>query len=234
LQEALHLRGGKQVHAARNVRDALARVIDNDGNQIARRRLLAQDDDIPPTLGFARNRARAAVCRKFGERKRRAAQLLAGALNRARHVEPQGIGFATRFALFDVSRCASAPQTRIDEPAVRIGARRLGSSEDIGARGKARIDEPHRRETFRSRVTLDKPKLQILVEYLDGPFSKMQNRWTFKPAGDNACTVEFFIDYEFKSRMLGMLMGAMFDTAFRRFAEAFEKRADVIYGRKTA
>lgn len=90
------------------------------------------------------------------------------------------------------------------------------------------------RETFRSRVTLDKPKLQILVEYLDGPFSKMQNRWTFKPAGDNACTVEFFIDYEFRSRMLGMLMGAMFDTAFRRFAEAFEKRADVIYGRKTA
>ena len=90
------------------------------------------------------------------------------------------------------------------------------------------------RETFRSRVTLDKPKLQILVEYLDGPFSKMQNRWTFKPTGDNACTVEFFIDYEFRSRMLGMLMGAMFDTAFRRFAEAFEKRADVVYGRKTA
>ena len=90
------------------------------------------------------------------------------------------------------------------------------------------------RETFRSRVTLDKLKLQILVEYLDGPFSKMQNRWTFKTAGDNACTVEFFIDYEFRSRMLGMLMGAMFDTAFRRFAEAFEKRADVIYGRKTA
>ncbi|MGN6459784.1 MAG: type II toxin-antitoxin system RatA family toxin [Pseudolabrys sp.] len=90
------------------------------------------------------------------------------------------------------------------------------------------------RETFRSRVTLDKPKLQILVEYLDGPFSKMQNRWTFKPTGDNACAVEFFIDYEFKSRMLGMLMGAMFDTAFRRFAEAFEKRADVVYGRKTA
>jgi len=87
------------------------------------------------------------------------------------------------------------------------------------------------RETFRSRVTLDRPKLQILVEYLDGPFSRMQNRWTFKPAGERACDVEFFIDYEFRSRMLGMLMGAMFDTAFRRFADAFEKRADVVYGR---
>ena len=90
------------------------------------------------------------------------------------------------------------------------------------------------RETFRSRVTLDRPKLKILVEYLQGPFSHMQNRWTFKPAGDEACEIEFFIDYEFKSRTLGMLMGAMFDTAFRRFATAFEHRADQVYGRKTA
>jgi coenzyme Q-binding protein COQ10 len=90
------------------------------------------------------------------------------------------------------------------------------------------------RETFRSRVTLDRPKLKILVEYLQGPFSHMQNRWTFKPVGDEACEIEFFIDYEFKSRTLGMLMGAMFDAAFRRFAVAFEQRADQVYGRKTA
>lgn len=90
------------------------------------------------------------------------------------------------------------------------------------------------RETFRSRVTLDKPKLEILVEYLQGPFSHMQNRWTFKAAGEGTCDVEFFIDYEFKSRTLGMLMGAMFDAAFRRFASAFEARADEVYGRRTA
>ena len=88
------------------------------------------------------------------------------------------------------------------------------------------------RETFRSRVTLDRPKLQILVEYLQGPFSHMQNRWTFRPAGDDACEVEFFIDYEFRSRTLGMLMGGMFDVAFRRFAAAFEARADQVYGRR--
>jgi coenzyme Q-binding protein COQ10 len=85
------------------------------------------------------------------------------------------------------------------------------------------------RESFRSRVTLDRPKLQILVEYLEGPFSHLENRWTFVPAGPDACDVEFFIDYEFRSRMLGVLMGAMFDTAFRRFAAAFEHRADQIY-----
>jgi coenzyme Q-binding protein COQ10 len=72
------------------------------------------------------------------------------------------------------------------------------------------------------------------VQYLSGPFSRMENRWTFTPAGETASDVEFFIDYEFKSRMLAMLMGAMFDTAFRRFAQAFEKRADEIYGKKVS
>jgi len=90
------------------------------------------------------------------------------------------------------------------------------------------------REAFRSRVTLDRPKLQILVEYLQGPFSHMQNRWSFHALDDRSCEVEFFIDYEFRSRTLGMLMGGMFDMAFRRFAAAFEARADQVYGRKTA
>jgi coenzyme Q-binding protein COQ10 len=86
------------------------------------------------------------------------------------------------------------------------------------------------REAFTSRVTLDRANLQILVEYLEGPFSRLENRWDFHPVSDQSCDVEFFISYEFKSRMLGMLMGAMFEAAFRRFAEAFERRADKVYG----
>ena len=85
-------------------------------------------------------------------------------------------------------------------------------------------------ETFTSRITLDRPNLQILVEYLEGPFSRMENRWKFDPLSETACEVEFFIAYEFKSRVLGMLMGAMFEAAFRRFADAFERRADAVYG----
>ncbi|MBI3705410.1 MAG: type II toxin-antitoxin system RatA family toxin [Rhizobiales bacterium] len=89
-------------------------------------------------------------------------------------------------------------------------------------------------ETFTSRVTCDRPNLKILVEYLNGPFSRLQNRWTFRPTAENACEVEFFIDYEFRSRTLALLMGAMFDTAFRKFAVAFERRADKVYGRARA
>lgn len=87
------------------------------------------------------------------------------------------------------------------------------------------------RETFTSRVTLDKPNLRILVEYLRGPFSRLENRWTFEPIADDASNVVFFISYEFRSRMLALLMGAMFDAAFQHFAGAFEKRADEVYSR---
>jgi coenzyme Q-binding protein COQ10 len=90
------------------------------------------------------------------------------------------------------------------------------------------------RETFTSRVTLDRQKREILVEYLEGPFQRMNNRWTFNPAGDRACDVEFFISYELRSRTLGLLMGSVFDAAFRRFASAFEKRANQVYGAQPA
>ena len=90
------------------------------------------------------------------------------------------------------------------------------------------------KETFTSEVTLDRPNLKIVVRYLRGPFSNLENRWMFEPKGDDACDVGFFISYEFKSRMLALLMGSMFDAAFGRFSAAFEKRADKVYGKGSA
>ena len=90
------------------------------------------------------------------------------------------------------------------------------------------------RETFTSRVTLDRLNLQILVEYLEGPFRRLNNTWKFRAIDSRVCDVEFFIAYEFRSRALGLLMGAMFDAAFRRFAAAFERRADQVYGTRAA
>jgi coenzyme Q-binding protein COQ10 len=87
------------------------------------------------------------------------------------------------------------------------------------------------RETFTSQVLLKPDANEIEVQYLEGPFRYLTNLWRFAPAGTSACDVEFFIDYEFKSRVLGALMGAMFDRAFRMFTEAFERRADAIYGK---
>jgi coenzyme Q-binding protein COQ10 len=90
------------------------------------------------------------------------------------------------------------------------------------------------RQTFTSRVTLDRAKLEILGEYLEGPFQSLNNHWTFRPVDEHTCDVDFFISYEFRSRTLGLLMGAMFDAAFRRFAGAFQRRADEVYGTRAA
>lgn len=87
------------------------------------------------------------------------------------------------------------------------------------------------RETFTTRARFEPPHMRILVEYLDGPFRHLENTWHFKPAGEKVTDVQFFITYEFRNRALSMLMGAMFDAAFRKFAEAFEHRADQLYGR---
>ena len=89
------------------------------------------------------------------------------------------------------------------------------------------------KETFTSEVTLDRAARKINVRYLRGPFASLENRWAFEPRGEEACDVGFFIAYEFKSRMLAMLMGTMFDAAFARFSTAFEKRADVVYGKRS-
>ena len=85
-------------------------------------------------------------------------------------------------------------------------------------------------QTFTSRATLDRPNLKILVEYLDGPFRHMQNRWAFRATGEHACEVEFYIDYEFRSRALSLMMGRC-STPSSAASPAFEQRADRVYGR---
>jgi coenzyme Q-binding protein COQ10 len=87
------------------------------------------------------------------------------------------------------------------------------------------------RETFTSKVTIDRPSLTIRAHYLDGPFRFMENAWTFKPLEDGGSEISFAIAYEFKSRTLALLVGAVFDRVFRTFASAFEARADEVYGK---
>lgn len=90
------------------------------------------------------------------------------------------------------------------------------------------------RESFTSRVQLKPSRNEILVHYLDGPFRHLENRWRFTPLATEKCRVDFFLSYDFRSRALQMLMGAVFDRAFRKFADAFETRANQVYGGRSA
>ena len=85
------------------------------------------------------------------------------------------------------------------------------------------------RETITSRATLDPAKLTVAADLVEGPFNKLENRWRFTEA-PGGCDVHFAIDYEFSSFMLQMLVGAVFEQAFRRCTEAFETRARDVYG----
>ena len=84
-------------------------------------------------------------------------------------------------------------------------------------------------ESFTCRVTGTPNDQRVDVAYIEGPFRYLENTWTFK-AIDEGCLVDFQIAYEFRSPLLAMLVGAMFDRAFKKFAEAFETRAHSVYG----
>lgn len=85
------------------------------------------------------------------------------------------------------------------------------------------------REKFTSRVTKDRPRA-ILVHYVDGPLRDLDNSWTFEPAGENACRLDFSVDFTFKNKVFEALAGQYADRAFRKMVDAFETRADELYG----
>jgi coenzyme Q-binding protein COQ10 len=88
------------------------------------------------------------------------------------------------------------------------------------------------RETFRSRVTLERPD-HVHVTYETGPFKYLNNHWRFRPL-PQGCEVDFFVDFEFRSRILQLAIGVVFNEAVRLMVRAFERRAMALYGRRTA
>jgi coenzyme Q-binding protein COQ10 len=84
------------------------------------------------------------------------------------------------------------------------------------------------RETFTSKVTLNRVE-NIEVEYQKGPFKHLENNWKFVSV-EGGCEIEFFINFEFRSRLLRNIMGPLFGEAVRRMVSAFEARAKAVYG----
>jgi coenzyme Q-binding protein COQ10 len=89
------------------------------------------------------------------------------------------------------------------------------------------------RENFTTEVMLDAEARTILVHYLDGPFAFLENRWIFCTIAPESCEIDFYIAYSFRSRLLERLMGGLFDRAVRKYTDAFEARADMIYGTRS-
>ena len=88
------------------------------------------------------------------------------------------------------------------------------------------------RERFGSRVTLRPAERRIDVAYLDGPFRYLNNHWRFDPVDETHCDVDFFVDFEFRSKTLQAIIGVVFNEAMRRIVRAFEDRAATLYGKR--
>jgi coenzyme Q-binding protein COQ10 len=88
-------------------------------------------------------------------------------------------------------------------------------------------------ERFTSRVALHRDDRLIVVTYEDGPFKYLTNRWEFIPTDDDtACIVDFYVDFEFRSRFLQRMIGLVFTEAVKRMVAAFETRADALYEKR--
>ena len=79
------------------------------------------------------------------------------------------------------------------------------------------------------RVRLDPPR-RIDVAYSEGPFRYLNNHWTFEkvPGG---CRIDFFVDFEFRSKILQRVIEVLFGEAVKRMVAAFEERAHQLYGK---
>ena len=85
------------------------------------------------------------------------------------------------------------------------------------------------REKFASRVVLWPETRKIDTEYLDGPFHHMKSNWGFRDV-EGGCDVSFFVDFEFRNRILQKAAGVFFFQAMQRIVRAFEERAHQLYG----
>ncbi len=88
------------------------------------------------------------------------------------------------------------------------------------------------RERFSSKVLLDRP-LRVDVAYSNGPFKYLANHWLFEPA-EGGCIIDFYVDFEFRSRLMRKMIGVLFNEAVRRMVAAFETRARALYGTSAA
>lgn len=112
-----------------------------------------------------------------------------------------------------------------------VVATRIRSNSDTAMVADLVVGFKSLRETFTSKVNKHRPE-RIAVDYLDGPLKYLHNEWGFEAHPDGGCTIEFCVDFAFRSRMFESLAGQVFDKALRKMTDSFEARADALYGDK--
>ncbi|MEO7277132.1 MAG: type II toxin-antitoxin system RatA family toxin [Sphingomicrobium sp.] len=137
----------------------------------------------------------------------------------------------TRFLLYTPEQLFDlvADVARYDEFLPWVVAVRVRSSSETETIADLVVGFNAFKERFTSRVRKEQPD-RICVDYIEGPLKFLHNEWRFEPVADGGTRVHFSVDFAFRSRIFESLAGAMFDRALRRMTDAFEARAEVLYG----
>ena len=85
------------------------------------------------------------------------------------------------------------------------------------------------KEAFSTRVRRDAAQRLIRVDLISGPFRRLENVWGFRPH-PRGCEVDFDIDFQFKAKMLDLMLKANFGYAVDKLIACFEGRALALYG----
>jgi len=86
-------------------------------------------------------------------------------------------------------------------------------------------------KSFTTR-NLHQADTEVRMELVDGPFSQLQGRWQFEPLGEQGCKISLFLEYDFSSKMIGMVIGPVFSQIANSLVDAFQKRAVEVYGQR--
>ena len=81
------------------------------------------------------------------------------------------------------------------------------------------------RQSF-TTLNENRPGEAIDMRLVEGPFRSFSASWRFRPLGENACAIQFILEYEFASRPLGRLLEPLFDHIADTMVDAFKRRAD--------
>lgn len=149
------------------------------------------------------------------------------------HSETRALPYSGQQMYDLVADVARYPEFLPWNSAARITSRRpvTGEGDEVGEIMEADLVISFKvfRERFASRVTLWPGRRRIDTEYLDGPFRHMRSYWQFRDV-EGGCEVEFFVDFEFRNRVLQGIIGVVFNDAMQRVVRAFERRAAALYG----
>ena len=86
------------------------------------------------------------------------------------------------------------------------------------------------KDTYKSDVSFDKKNDSIFVKNIEGPLTHLTNNWKFINKNNGITEVTFDIDFEIKNKFLNSLMVVSFQFGLEKIADAFQKRAEELFG----